>query len=798
MSKRVQNAKRQQKNKQIKNKQTKRKPQKKSRAKKVNFKIKLRTISVAFVLFFLLLGGVIYFLQSKHKDEYNRYVIQQLYNRGHIEKIITPNRGLITDRHGNTLAASETIYKVIFDVKLLRNDISETNREETLKQLPAIMGMTEEELLEIYNNPKNANTHYLIIGEPLNREMANVLTSKNLKGVFLEETSKRNYPNNTVGADFIGFLRGNDSWGIEKYYNDYIAGEEGRTYKYATSLLENGTRYIQAKQGDSITTTIDLNMQKFAEETLYAIGEEYAPKSATIIITNPFTGEILTHAQYPTYDLNAPDNLNLMIDFNENFNNISDDDKVAYLNNIWKDGAIYDTFEPGSIYKPLVVAAALEEGVIKESDVFHCSGSKRIGDEEIPCSNTGGHGTQNLEQALANSCNPAMMEIIYKLGVEKYYEYQREYGFGERTDIDLPYEVSGANLLHTMSQLSYGTYLATNSMGQGFNVTAIQMMMGFGATINGGNLMKPYMVSKITDKENAVVFKNEPTVVRKIVSNEVSDSVRMMLKSVISPQGTGSRAIIEGYELGGKTGTAQQGARDEGNNAYSLIGYLSAKNPDILISLTINQPQIATEYTPTPAYAFRDLALKIIKYKNIPPSSESEIGDLVLYNDATFEMQDLTGMTAQEASKILYDLGIDFEYCDSGNRISSHYPAAGDKIAKSTKVFLYLKSDGQEELLEPINTKKYNMTYARELLTEQGFITVFTEATHAEMLTLTEEELTELNIDIESIKKEAERVGNGETGNPNGNGDTEPRVVFQMPEKDKYLPRGTIIKLKVF
>ena len=591
-------------------------------AKKNNTAAKLKFLRLFFIAALLALAARTGYWALE--ADYTVAAVEAQINKG--DAVIKPIRGSVLDRYKRPLAISEKRYTVILDVPLLKalDKTAKKNAEAPSAYAFRVAGeffqIPAGEIQKKYDAPENAANKNVVLKENADEktwlawqtrleEMEN--NGEQLpRYIFGKETSYRVYPNGVLAARLTGFIRNEEFYGLEKFYNDQLTGEEGRFNRYSSDLLESSS--VPAAPGKNLITTIDIKIQQITENVLKEIGETLKPQDAGAIVMNPQNGEILAYAQYPFFDPNFPNDLERYEDFSKTAESAIDDASVAnYRINMWKDANIQNTFEPGSIYKPIVVAAALEEGVVTLDSQFYCPGYKIIGKEKIPCSKTEGHGTQNLTEALANSCNPAMIDIIFALGSEKYSKYQKEFGFGEKPAIDLPNESAG--ILHTEAELRQPMYLATNSIGQGFNVNAVQMASAFSAVVNGGRMFRPRVVKEIEDRSK-VVAEFEPELTNKVISKETSYILRRALLKVIE-EGTGRGAQIEGAALGGKTGTAQQGNRAEENLVHSFIGYyLSPEKPDapeILVIVTINRPSVETE-NPSAAPYFKKIMSGIL------------------------------------------------------------------------------------------------------------------------------------------------------------------------------------------
>ena len=659
---------------------------------------KLLFLFLMFIIAFAGLGTRVFFIKEVHGEEYETAAKTQQVNR--YDSVIPPNRGAITDRNNQTLAVSTTVYNIILDVRVLVT-YSQEEQEKTIKALSEALEGVEYETLKDYitivdpeNNTPKLDTSYKILAKKQPREVKEALEAQELKGVVYEKDSKRKYPGDTLASHVIGFVR-DSMWGLEKEYNSYMSGVSGRAYITFDGAKGAVEHEIPAEDGCTVVTTLDYTMQTFAEEAVENMVAEYNPENAAAMIMDPNTGEILAMASSPNFNLNDPANpiaLSTDESFKERWEAMTPDEQVEYLNNTWTNFNITSTFEPGSIYKPIVVAAALEEGVISPTDTYYCSGSKQVADRTIGCHLRSGHGTQTVEQVLANSCNVGMMDIAAKMGVDMMYKYQKDFGFGQLTGIDLPREESAKALLHAKENIGV-TELATMSFGQGFNATAIQALNAMAAVINGGSLMKPYIVSQVVDRDGNIVKENKPEVVRKVISKETSDIVREQLVSVVE-NGTGKKARIEGYKVGGKTGTAEQNRTEPREYTVSFIGYLPADNPQYIAITLIHKPEHYQDGVTTVAPEMKRLMENIIKYKSIEPNYEVEGSGSNDENTTT--VYDYTGSSLPDVLNEISGRNLDYEIVGTGNLVVNQVPHGITEVSEGTKVILYVEKDANE------------------------------------------------------------------------------------------------------
>ncbi len=773
-------------------------------------------LGIAFTAALMGLVGRIGFLKYAFGEEYEKNAILQLINNNNIEQIITPRRGEILDRNMLNLGTSTSVYDVIFDVRLYvqekeENEKQKLAKEEILTKLSEKLDKPLDELkamvrLKPDGTPEN-DTHYYTIEKQISRKLAKEIDKENLKHVHLIEKTKRTYVHNNLAPQVLGFYRG-EYWGLEKQYNKELSGVEGRSFRKYDNSNNARTIDIPATDGYTLITTIDLIIQQFAEAAVLKAAMDYNPQNAAIIVMNSQTGEVLAMAQYPSFDPNFPSKIESINSpqIKQEIVQLEQKEQSEKLFEIWANFNITKTFEPGSIFKPVTVAAALEEGKVTPQSTFYCGGGQNIAGTNIPCWYVKGHGTQTLAQALSNSCNVAMFEIVAKTGKQTFYDYQRSFGYGELTGIDFPGEVHARHLMYTPSTLR-PVELATSAMGQSFNNTAIQAITAFSAAINGGNLMKPYLVSQIIDSKGNVVKETTPTLQRKVISKETSNFLRSALQMVVSPTGTGKKAYIEGYPIGGKTGTGQQGKRSEEKYTLSFAAYLPVDNTDIVVLAMIHIPEKYIEGTTTPSYMIKDMMQNIIRYKGVLPSGESEAGQGGAAGDETMPLDNYVGLSIIEATHKVIDSKLDFDCVGSGTVVVSQTPAPNTEVVKGTKIYLYLSNpENVQDLALVPNVKGLNAKAAVEVLTNAGFNPILfeQEKTDLELMqeyqTLAMEPVTynaEDNQSTAEAPSPTQSTGKQETTNKDNPEDDlkNKAVVTQMPSSEIELQQGTTIKL---
>ena len=558
---------------------------------------KLVLIFALVVLAFVLLLFALVRINVKKGDEYTKKVLNQQIHDG---RVIPYKRGDILDRNGTKLATSDRVYNVILDVKAMLTDDGKY-MEDTINVLESCFGIEGEEIRKIAQEEPENRYKILKKGASYEEEKAyeKIKEEGEMKGygIWLEEDFIRRYPYNSLACDVLGFTSngnvGNN--GIEGYYNSVLNGTDGREYGYhdEDSVAE---RAVQAPvNGQSVVTTIDVQVQSIVEKHVLAFNEArvnnakegLGSKNTAVIVMNPQNGEILAEASYPNYDLNDPRKIDQYYK-EEDYKAMTDEKKAEAMNALWKNFAVSDTFEPGSTIKPFTVATGLETGALYGDEFYDCQGMLHVGTHDIHCAKRSGHGTQDLKQAMENSCNVALMQIGFAIGKEDLCKYQDIFGFGHATGIDLPGEVSTAGLLYTPETMD-DTSLATNAFGQNFNVTMTQLITGFSSIINGGNYYKPHVVKQIKDENDSVIKNIDPVLQKRTISRETSTMVKDYMRGVVE-EGSGKLADIPGYEIGGKTGTAEKQPRDMGTYLVSFIGYAPQENPEIVIYVVIDEP----------------------------------------------------------------------------------------------------------------------------------------------------------------------------------------------------------------
>ena len=557
---------------------------------------KLVMLFMAVILAFVILMGRIAYINLTRGSSYTRVVLDQ---QNYDSRVIAFKRGDIVDRNGTKIATSERVYNVILDVHVM------TDKEEYIEPTKAVLeecfgidGAVIDALIE-----ENPDSRYEILKKGVDYDTAQQFEAieeddekyPNVKGIWLEDDYTRTYPYGSLASDVIGFTYdGNQGAnGIENAYNSILNGTDGREYGYFDSESAVERTVKPAKNGNTVVTTIDVTLQSIVEKCILeynqGLADEDSPgsKNTAVIIMNPNTGEILAEASYPNYDLNNPRDLSILYS-DEEWNGMTEEQQLDAMNNLWRNFCVSDAFEPGSTMKPFTVAAGLETGKLKGDETYYCGGYKNVSGTPVGCANRNGHGTETMQDAMAYSCNVALMDMALTIGAEDFCRYQHIFGFGEYTGIDLPGEASTAALLYSAEDMM-DVDLATNSFGQNFNLTMTQMISAFCSLVNGGYYYEPHVVKQIQDENGNVIETKAPVLLRKTVSAETSDQLKQYMKAVVD-YGTATNVAIDGYEMGAKTGTAEKLPRGNGKYLLSYIGFAPVENPEVVVYVVVDEP----------------------------------------------------------------------------------------------------------------------------------------------------------------------------------------------------------------
>lgn len=649
-----------------------------------NFPIGLGVLLVCVLAVFVALGVRLTVIAVENNASYQQKILSQ---QSYDSKTLYAKRGEIVDANGTVLAASKEVYNVILDVKALlakdeslakanNSSASYIAREATVDALVNIFGVDRDTVEDYIENVPSSQYYKVKTGvsyEEMSRFQPFItkpeagkeeysLYDENIAGVWFEKYYVRYYPQNSLACDVIGFSLsdGVASYGLEEYYNDELIGTPGRKYGYLNGDTNYEITTIPATDGNTLVTTIDANIQMIVEKNLKEFALQYknnvrkgfGANNLGCIIMRANTGEILAMASYPNFDLNNPTDLSMIYSESE-IKKLTEEGKLKdTYDALWKNFCISDTYEPGSTMKPFTVAMGLESGKLKGNETYYCGGSLKVGDYVINCHNTKGEGTLTIKKAIAKSCNVALMQIGKQIGKDTFLEYQDVFNFGLKTNIDLAGEARTSALVYNSKTLNEAE-LATASFGQGFNVTMIQMAAGYAALVNGGYYYEPHVVSKILSSSGSVVKNIEPRLIKKIISNETSDTIRSYCKAVVT-DGTGWRAKPAGYEIGGKTGTAETAPRGTHDYVVSFLCHAPANDPEIVCYVVVDRPNVSKQEDAKYATTLtRSILTEVLPYMNIYMTqkvSDEEMKELL-----ELELSIYTNRVEKEDAGILED-----------------------------------------------------------------------------------------------------------------------------------------------
>lgn len=620
---------------------------------KFNRRMQMKLAVLFFVIMLALIGlsARLTYINVESGDKYTKQVLsQQQYD----SKAIPFRRGDITDVKGTVLATSQKVYNVVLDCKVVNSD--EDYLQPTITALTTCFGLNESDLITTLSDKKDSR--YVVLLKKLSYEeiqpfveMQNALNEKKekvnpyIKGVWFEDEYMRTYPYNTLASSLIGFtVSGNvGNWGIEQYYNNELNGIDGREYGYLNDDSELERTVKPATDGNTVVSTIDATVQGIVEKHIAELNEQYrdvfrkgeaGSKNTAVIVANPKDGSIIAMASSANnYDLNNPRDLSGYFT-EEEIAAMDDATKINNLNQIWKNSCITWTYEPGSVAKPMTVAAAIDSGSITGNETYTCNHVLNVAGTDIRCNAI--HNAVSVKQAIMKSCNVALMHIGQSLGKENFTKYQSVFNIGRKTGIDLPGEESG--MFYSLEKIG-PVDLATNSFGQNFNVNMVQMVSAFSSIINGGYYYKPHVVSKILDSRGTTISTVEPVLLKQTISKATSDKLKEYLYATVCDQaggGTGWQARPEGYEMGGKTGTAEKFPRDKTNYVVSFMGYVPQDDPQVVIYVVIEDPNIQNQsHCPYPKELTKSILEEILPYLNIFPTGEVSSTDTQTEDAAT-------------------------------------------------------------------------------------------------------------------------------------------------------------------
>ncbi len=638
--------------------------------------ITIVVIAVFFVACYLC--GRLFYLMVAASESY-AIKAQQLHER---ERSIKAERGTIYDRNGVIIAAN----KPVSTISVIHNQIKDP--EGVIKALSDALNLTEEAVrkrVEKYSSIERIKSN-------VDKETADYIRNLSLDGVMVDEDYKRFYPYGTLASKVIGFT-GSDNQGIiglEVEYDSYLQGVNGTiltlTTAHGIEINDAAENRIEPIPGNSINLSLDVNIQKYAEQAATKVMEAKGANSVSLIVLNPQNGEIYAMANVPEFDLNNPYSFNEELKQKYEGVTLSSTEKTNLLNNMWRNPCISDTYEPGSTFKIVTATAALEENVVKLTDRFFCPGFKIVEDRRIRCHKAGGHGSEDFIQGIKNSCNPVFMEIGARVGATKFYEYFDRLGLSSKTGVDLPGEAN--SIKHKLDNVG-AVELATMSFGQSFQITPLQLLTAASAIVNGGTLVTPHFGVTIQNAEGTVIKELSYKTTNNVISKETSETMKLLLESVVA-DGTGKRAYIPGFRIGGKTATSEKLPRRSGKYISSFIGFAPANNPQIMAIVMIDEPQGIYYGGTIAAPVIAEVFDNILPYMGIEPAyNEKELEE---YNIGKFEVPSFIGLTKAEVTKKLKEYSFDeTTYLGEGEVVKEQFPLEGDMIELNSDLILYLE-----------------------------------------------------------------------------------------------------------
>lgn len=703
-----------------------RKSEKVRRANRIIQNRTMILMAVLGVLVFLILVIKLFSLQILRHDELEAKALDQQTRSTEV----AATRGTIYDRNGNIMAISATAETVFLSPLEMDRALSDKDnpvawtKDSVAQKLSEILEINKEGILK---KMERTDSQYevlkLRVEEDVADQIRTFINDEGVVGVYMVTDAKRYYPYATLASQIIGFV-GTDNYGLyglEARYNDVLDGETGLVVSTkdptGSDMLYGYEQYYKAQNGSDIVLTLDATVQYYVEKALSEMVTSTEAQGATGIVMDVETGAVLAMASSPTYDLNDPSAVyesRLASLVKDGQLNLAD----AQLRQ-WRNRAINDTYEPGSTFKVLTLAAALEEGVIDENTTFDCTGSIHVLDATIHCSNRAGHGHQTLEQTAGNSCNPAFITYGLRLGTEKFYRYMKDFGLVNGSGIDLEGEALGIFApQETASELDLACY----AFGQNFNTTPVALISAQAACINGGYLHTPYVVERVVDSEGNVLSSHDPTPVRQVVSEETSALVRQCLEYVVS-SGTGRNGQVHGYRIGGKTGTADKG--NTGEVVLSFMCFAPADDPKYIMLLTLDSPTGEGRGgggTVAP-YASRIMG-EILPYLGVEPSYSAEE---LLGSDTTVNY--VIGMTVADAEEKLKSKGFSVKVVGDGDTVTDQTPEGGTVIPGKSRVILYAGSEKPDTLCTVPSLVGLSPSEANMAVSSAGLLLRFTGTT---------------------------------------------------------------------
>jgi len=616
------------------------------------------------------------YLMILKSEEYAKRA-QDLHER---ERVIKAERGSILDTNGIEIATN----KPVCTISVINAQIKDPER--VIEVLSSLLGLSEERVRKRVEKVSSIEK----IKSNVDKEIADKVREYDLDGVMVDEDYKRYYPYESLASKVIGFT-GSDNQGIiglEAKYDEFLKGIDGTiltlTTAYSVEIENAAEDRIEPQQGNDLHISLDVNIQKYAEQVALKVMKAKNANNVKLIVMNPQNGEILAIVNAPEFNLNDPYTLIDELVADNAGVSLTDEQKNNLLNGMWRNACISDTYEPGSAFKIITATAALEEHVVKLTDTFFCPGYKKVEDRLIRCHKAGGHGSQTFVDGIKNSCNPVFMEIGARVGVEKMYMYYKKLGLFNKTGIDLPGEAN--SIMHKIDVIG-AVELATMSFGQSFQITPLQLLIASSAVVNGGILVTPHLGVDIRSSDGTQVRALDYPTSQNAVSKETSETMKELLEAVVS-SGTGKRAYLPGFRVGGKTATSEKLPRGNAKYISSFIGFAPANDPQVIALVLIDEPTGIYYGGTIAAPVIAELFDNILPYLGIEESyTETEIAE---YNIGSFQVPDFVGKTRKEIKDLLkiYDFG-ELYPLGEGDIVIEQFPLPGETVDKDSDLILY-------------------------------------------------------------------------------------------------------------
>lgn len=694
--------------------------------KKYNLKFNRRVIVIAVLCVLVLLALIIRLFWIQFID--GSWLKESAYKQQTINRIISPKRGTIYDSTGKTLAISAEVDTVTINptkIKDKNNDEDKTKvkKEKVAKALAEIFELNYDEVLEKVNSTSTTETIAKKVEQDKITKLEEWMEENEIyAGINIDADNKRYYPYNNLASHILGFC-GTDNqglFGIESYWDDVLKGIAGRIITLGDAVSEEipdtNLDYIPAENGSNITLTLNINVQKTIEKYLkQAVDENNCEYGGNVIVMNPQTGDILGMATYPDYNLNTPFTPNTEELINK-WDTLSSEERISELNNMWTSKSIGATYDPGSTFKIITAAVALEENIVETDTAgdFNCSLYEKVDGVPIYCWRDTAHGSQTLRKALENSCNPAFIQLGLRVGKETLYKYYEAFGLMNKTGVAISGEQSG--LFHDINDI-VNVDLASMSFGQGLSVTPLQLITAISGVVNDGMLMKPRIVKQITNTDTGAVTNIETEQIRQVISKETSEKIRDLMESVVT-DGTGWRGSVTGYSIGGKTGTSESLGDSEQGYVASYLGVAPASKPEVAILVTLYKPQ-------GDSYQGGQVAGPVVSQmlSEILPdlgiASETEQTDNNS-NSSNILVPEVRNKTVTEAKKVLEDLGLKCIVETNGNAdtlvTTDQMPKPGVSLAKGGVVAIYTENNEARTSVTVPDLKGMSLTQAKNAL----------------------------------------------------------------------------------